>query len=297
MASPSAPASAEGDLMPPDLSLLLSDLEAETQGLVGLLSPLPASEWRRPTPAIGWSIADQVSHLAYFDEAATLAAVQPERFRLEAVELVARGPDFTNDLVETYRVLDPPELLAWFRRARTDYLDTFATLEAGTRLPWYGPPMSAASSVTARLMETWAHGLDIADTLGVVTAPTSRLRHIAHIGVRTFSFSFEVNHLEVPDVEVRVELTAPDGSSWNWGDPSAAERVVGSALDFCLVVTQRRNLDDTDLVATGAVAGQWLLAAQAFAGPPGPGRPSRRAREQIATGDTDPRSGRGPKLP
>jgi uncharacterized protein (TIGR03084 family) len=282
--------------MPPDLSLLLSDLGAETEGLVELLSPLPTSEWRLPTPAVGWSIADQVSHLAYFDEAATLAATQPERFRLEASELLARGPEFTNDVAERYRVLDPPELLAWFRKARADYLRTFATLEPGMRLPWYGPPMSVASSVTARIMETWAHGLDVADTLGVTPTPTSRLRHIAHIGVRTFSFSFEANNLEVPDVEVRVELVAPDGQSWTWGDPSAGERVVGSALDFCLVVTQRRHLDDTDLVATGAAAAQWLTAAQAFAGPPGPGRPSRRAREEAAAGDSVHRPGRDPKL-
>lgn len=280
-----------------DFSHLLLDLEAETEDLVELLSALRPSEWSLPTPAAGWSIADQVSHLAYFDEAATLAAIKPERFRVEATELLAQGSDFTNLVAEKYRVLAPPELLAWFRRTRAAYLRTFATLEPGTRLPWYGPSMSAASSVTARIMETWAHGMDVADTLGVTPIPTGRLRHIAHIGVRTLSFSFEVNHLEVPDVEIRVELRAPDGSTWTWGDQSAEDRVVGSALDFCLLVTQRRHLDDTDLGAAGAIAAQWLIVAQAFAGPPGPGQPSRRAREPAAAVEEGSSAGRDQRLP
>jgi uncharacterized protein (TIGR03084 family) len=283
--------------MPLDLSPLLLDLEAETEGLVELLSALRPSEWTLPTPAVGWSIADQVSHLAYFDEAATLAAIEPERFQLEATELLAQDSDFTNLVAKNYRVLAPPELLAWFRRARAGYLRTFAKLESGTRLPWYGPSMSAASSVTARIMETWAHGMDVADTLGVTPTPTGRLRHIAHIGVRTLSFSFEANHLEVPDVEIRVELIAPDGSTWTWGDQSAEDRVVGSALNFCLLVTQRRHLDDTDLTAAGAIAAQWLIIAQAFAGPPGPGRPSRRAREHATAVEEESGAARDRELP
>jgi uncharacterized protein (TIGR03084 family) len=267
----------EWDLMAIDFPHLLLDLEAETESLIELLSVLRPNEWGLPTPAAGWSITDQVSHLAYFDDAATLAAIEPERFRHEATELLARGSNFTNLIAEKYRVLAPTELLAWFRRARAAYLATFANLEPGTRLPWYGPSMSAASSATARIMETWAHGMDVADALGVTPSPSDRLRHIAHLGVRTRSFSFEANHLQVPDVEIRVELIAPDGSIWTWGDQSAADRVEGSALDFCLVVTQRRHLDDTDVVATSSIAAQWLIVAQAFAGPPGPGRPSRRA--------------------
>jgi uncharacterized protein (TIGR03084 family) len=265
--------------MAPDLALLLSDLDDETTPLIEVLSRLQPSQWGLPTPAEGWSIADQVSHLAFFDEAATLAATDPERFRSEAAELVARGPNFTSYVAQSCRSILPHELLAWFRKTRADYVTTFATLDASTRLPWYGPPMSAASSATARLMETWAHGLDIADTLEISFEGTSRLRHIAHIGVRTFDFSFQAHGLEAPSTEVRVELAAPDGSAWAWGDPSASERIVGSALDFCLVVTQRRHPDDTDLVATGSIASQWLTVAQAFAGPPGAGRPSGRHRQ------------------
>ena len=151
-------------------------------------------------------------------------------------------------------------------------LDGYAGCAPAARLPWFGPDMGVASSVTARLMETWAHGQDIADTLGAERSPTARLRHVAHIGIRALPYSYTVNGLPVPDQPIRVELTAPDGELWMWGPPGAPDRVTGSALDFCLAVTQRRHLADTSLVVTGPVAGQWMAIAQAFAGPAGPGR-------------------------
>ena len=148
----------------------------------------------------------------------------------------------------------------------------FAELDPALRLPWFGLPMSAASSLTARIMETWAHGQDIADALGRAREPTGRLRHIAHIGVRALPYSFAVHGLEVPPEPVRVELTGPAGELWTWGPGHAANRVTGPALDFCLLVTQRRHREDTAVAAEGQVADQWLAIAQAFAGPPGDGR-------------------------
>jgi len=148
----------------------------------------------------------------------------------------------------------------------------FAALDAGTTLPWYGPPMSAASSVTARLMETWAHGQDVVDAVGAIREPTSRLRNVAHLGVATYGWSHRVHGQEPPTTPVRVELTAPDGAQWTWGPADAADRVTGSALNFCLLVTQRRHRADLALVANGPVADRWLDVAQAFAGPPGSGR-------------------------
>jgi uncharacterized protein (TIGR03084 family) len=132
--------------------------------------------------------------------------------------------------------------------------------------------MSVASSVTARLMETWAHGQDVFDALGETRRPTSRLRHIAHLGVNTFGFAYQLNGREVPTAAVRVELTAPDGSRWDWGPQDAQNRVVGSAVEFCLVVTQRRHRSDTGLEISGQVAQEWMSIAQAFAGAPSSGR-------------------------
>jgi len=259
--------------MPADLAGLLADLAAETADLDAMLAPVPAAAWRTPTPAAGWTIADQVSHLAFFDEAATRSATDPAGFRADSAALTALGDHFPDQVAARFRELPGTDLLAWFRRARAEYLATFGAIDPGARLPWYGPDMSPASSVTARLMETWAHGLDIADALGVTRAPTARLRHIAHLGVRTMGFSFALRGLPAPDRPVRVDLSAPDGTTWTWGPPEAADRVTGPALDFCLLVTQRRHRADTAVRATGPVAGQWLDVAQAFAGPPGPGRP------------------------
>ena len=132
--------------------------------------------------------------------------------------------------------------------------------------------MSPTSMATARFMETWAHSLDVAETLGVEPEPSDRIRHVAHIGVRTRNFAFAVHSLEPPTEEFRVELRSPSGEIWEWGPADAAQSVRGQAYDFCLRVTQRRHRDDLDLTAVGPDADRWLDIAQAFAGPPGPGR-------------------------
>jgi uncharacterized protein (TIGR03084 family) len=263
--------------MPVDMATLLADLEAESAAFDAMIAPLGAEQYLLPTPAEGWCISDQVSHLAFFDQAALLAATDPTRFKIEAAQMMARGAGFTDEVAARHRATPGPELRAWLRRARQDLLTAFATVEPGRRLPWYGPDMSAASSITARMMETWAHGQDVADALAVTRPPTARLRHIAHIGVSTIGFSFLLRGLPAPDQPIRVEIAAPDGSTWTWG-PAGADNVVRApAQDFCLVVTQRRHPADTAVVAAGPLAAQWIAIAQAFAGAPGPGRQPRQS--------------------
>ena len=178
-------------------------------------------------------------------------------------------------------------------QAATSWPRRCSRVPDGTKLPWYGPPMSAASMATARLMETWAHGNDVADALGARREPTARLRHVAHIGVRTRDFAYLVRQEPPPTEPFRVELTGPDGEVWTWGPADAAQRVTGPALDFCLLATQRVHRADTALVATGPDADQWLDIAQAFAGPPGDGREPKgeswRERRSVA-GWTDERA-------
>ena len=256
--------------MPADMAALTADLAAESAELDAVLARLAEPDWARPTPAEGWSVRDQVTHLAFFDEAATVAATDPERFR---VELAGQGDDVPEQVAARFRAWSGAAVLDWWRRARQEYLAVFAVLDPSAALPWFGPPMSAASSVTARLMETWAHGQDVVDALGVARRPTSRLRHVAHLGVRTLGWSFRVRGIAAPEQPVRVELAAPDGGTWTWGPEDAPDRVSGPAEDFCLLVTQRRHRADTALVAAGPVADAWLDVAQVFAGPPGRGRP------------------------
>lgn len=256
---------------------LLADLAAETDDLLAVVRDLPASAWDRPTPAEGWTVRDQLAHLAFFDEAAALAATDPDRFCAEADALAGDGDGVAERAAVLARQRPAGDVLPWFETARGHYLAVFAGLDARASLPWFGPPMSAASSVTARLMETWAHGQDVVDALGLTRTPTARLRHVAHLGVRTLGWSHRVRGLPAPDAPVRVELAAPDGGRWTWGPEDAPDRVVGPAEGFCLLCTQRRHRDDVDLAAEGPVADGWLDVAQAFAGPPGPGR-ARRGR-------------------
>jgi uncharacterized protein (TIGR03084 family) len=258
--------------MPADLSALTADLVAESAWLEGILGPLAPPEWQLPTPAEGWTIADQVSHLAYFDETTLLSIRDPDRFRREAAALTSQGSDFPDQIAAEYRHLGAAELLRWFRAARQALLGGYASADPAARLPWYGLDMGPASSITARLMETWAHGQDIADTLGIQRPAAGRLRHVAHLGIRSLPYSYAVNGLPRPDAPIRVELAAPDGGQWTWGPADAGDRVTGTALDFCLVVTQRRHLSDTGLVVTGGTAREWMAIAQAFAGAAGPGR-------------------------
>jgi uncharacterized protein (TIGR03084 family) len=254
------------------IATLVDDLLAESSALRAVLEPLTDSDWTRPTPAAGWTITDEITHLAYFDDVTRMSVTDPERFQAEAAKLVAGGQDFPDRVAAQFHDTAPREVLAWFDRSRAALTQAFREVDPATRLPWYGPAMSPASSVTARLMETWAHGQDVLDTVGIARMPTARMRHVADLGLRALRYSYAVNGLDVPADPIRVELAAPDGQRWTWGPEDARDRVTGDALDFCLVVTQRRHRDDTRLEVRGPVATQWIGIAQAFAGPAGPGR-------------------------
>ncbi len=265
------------------LDAVLTDLAAETAGLDDLVAPLAATQWRTPTPAVGWTLAHQVAHLAWTDEAALAAATDPARWE-ELLAGAAEDPTgFVDRTAEEGARMPPAELLGWWREVRARLWDALAAHPPGARIPWFGPPMSPTSMATARFMETWAHALDVAEGLADagladVPAPTDRVRHVAHLGARTRDFAFTNAGLEPPTEAFRVELTLPSGETWTQGPEDAAQAVRGSAYDFALRVTQRRHLDDLDLRATGPDARRWLEVAQAFAGPPGGGRDPKGGR-------------------
>ncbi len=253
------------------MDALCNDLTAEHDDLDRIVA---GGNLSAPTPAAGWTVADQISHLWYFDQRALLALTDPDSFVADAALLLASRDeaDRRDPSVEQGRELAPDALIDAWRDDRRRLVAHARTADPRSRVPWYGPAMSARSFVTARLMETWAHGQDVADALGVQRTPTDRLRHVAHIGVAARPFSFITNGRPPDETAVRVELTSPSGEWWTWGPEDAADRVVGPALDFCLVVTQRRHRDDVHLEVVGPVANEWIGIAQAFAGPPGPGR-------------------------
>lgn len=253
---------------------MTDDLLAEYRALADFCSTLSREDWRRPTAFYGWTPWDEVAHLLYFDETSRVAVTDADRFAREAEVLNARtaaGEEISAMARAQYGALDGPALLAQWRRTHEDLVARLAALDPKARLPWYGPPMSARSFATARLMETWAHGQDIWDVMRRRRPGTVRLKHIAYLGVNTFGWTFANRGLPVPDVEPYVALRAPDGSPWTWGDAASEHRVVGSAEDFCLVVTQRRHVQDTALQVTQGPMASWLAIAQCFAGPPADG--------------------------
>jgi uncharacterized protein (TIGR03084 family) len=261
--------------MASDAERVLADLRAEGDELDRMVADLPAADWARPTPADGWTIAHQVSHLAWTDRLAALAATDPAGFQAELRRALSDPAGYVDAGADEGAREEPAALLARWRAGRGRAYEAIAAVPPGTKLPWFGPPMSAASMATGRLMETWAHGLDVADALHVCREPTDRLWHVARMGVRARDHAFGVNGRPPPAEEFRVELTGPRWDTWAWGPEDAAQRVTGPALDFCLLATQRRHRADLALVAVGPDADAWLDIAQAFAGPPGAGRAPR----------------------
>lgn len=264
-----------------DVSEVLDDLRDEQVALDAVVSTLAPEQWATPTPSPRWTVADQIGHLTYFDTTAALAITDPDGFctlRSELVQQLSSDEAADDATLGAFRQLDPTAQLNRWRDARAALEVAARQLRNDDRVEWYGPSMSSKSFLTARLMEVWAHGQDICDAIDAHHAPTSRLRHIAQLGVITRGWSYIVRGEQAPGDEVRVELVAPGGDVWTWGDEAAPNSIRGTAEDFCLVVTQRRHIDDTDLTTVGESAEEWMHKAQAFAGRPTDGPAPRGAR-------------------
>lgn len=270
------------------LETLCADLAAECAGLFDVLAPLDEATWNAPTSCVPWTIKDQVSHLAWNDEAAVRALTDPDGFRRSRPTTPEGIQRMVDQVIADHHDRPGADLLTWFRAAHTALLDAASGVDPKLRMPWYGPDMSVASKVTARFMETWAHGHDITDALGIAHRPTDRVRHVVFLGLQALPNAYAAQGKPAPDARVRLDLVAPSGESeeggetgggggnsaaWQFGPPDAVNVVTGDAYELALVVTQRRHVADTGLRATGPVAEEWLSIAQAFAGPPGAGRP------------------------
>ncbi len=254
------------------VSELLADLPAEADALDEVLSRLTESQWSLCTASPRWDVTDQVAHLTYFDHAAATAIRDAQGFAVAAKALWDSAAD--GDLGVDAHTLEPVRKLqvgqrldAW-RAGRADLESAAVELRDDARVPWYGPSMGAKSFLTARLMECWAHGQDIVDAVGASRVASDRLRHIAQLGFITRGWAYANRRLEMPEAEIRLDLESPSGERWTWGPADSGCSIVGDAEDFCLVVTQRRSLQDTGLAVTGEAALDWMMIAQVFAGPP-----------------------------
>jgi uncharacterized protein (TIGR03084 family) len=250
---------------PPSVEQLLADLDDERAAVMALVRGLPHDDWARPTRAVPWTVRDQVAHLGWFDGAFARAMSTPAEFIAERDAITDLEGFVDRTLAEVPQA--GPAALAWWQDAARAFDRAARACDPGARLPWYGPSMSLRSAITSRIMETWAHGSDVAGALGVRLAPTDRLRHVADIAVRARAQGYRVRGRDVPETPVRVELTGPSGDVWRWGEGGSS--VVGDAEEFCLVLVRRVHVDDTALVVTGDAAREWMMLGQAFAGTPG----------------------------
>jgi uncharacterized protein (TIGR03084 family) len=256
--------------MRPSLTPLAADLRATQARLRALLEGLAPADWGRPTPAAGWNVRHQVRHLAHGEELGRVAATDPAGFGAELARLGADHAAVAAATTADDGEADADLLARWWAGAEGLRAAVLAG-PADERIGWVTGPMSRASFLTARVMETFAHGHDVAAAVGAEVTWDEALPHVAHLGVATRDFAYGNRGRPVPDGPVRVELTGPAGEAWAWGPEAAADVVRGPALDWCLLVTQRVHRDDTQLVATGDAATGWLAIAQCFAGPPSDG--------------------------
>ena len=257
---------------------LWTDTADESEALFMVLERLNTSDWSAPTGCVPWTVADQISHLAWNDDATVQALTQPEAFIASRPTTPQGIQHMVDAVIVDHQAMDDAALLAWFRSARGSMLEAFRGAEPKARMPWYGPDMSVTSKLTARFMETWAHGWDVVDALDQAYETTDSLRHVVFLGLQALPNAFTIHGQPVPKVPVRVDVVLPSGTRFVVGPPDAGNVVEGSGFDLAMVVTQRRHVDDTSLRAIGPVANEWLAIAQAFAGPAGSKRPPHSER-------------------
>lgn len=252
---------------------ILEDLKEEQESLVELLGELTDSQWDLPSPAQGWTLRDCVSHIAHIDEVA-VQILQGDLSPLEEAKRVLMG--FNEIGVKRGRSMSVAQILDWWQKAREEMLERLSGLDPKSRIPWFAMPMSAKAFATARLMETWAHGLDIFDSVGRSPKDTDRLRHVALLACLARPWAYQVNGLQPPSTALRVELILPSGKLWSHGPQDAPEWIRGSASEFCRVAVRRLHHKDTKLQAHGIEAQRFLEIAQTYAGLPGSGRSPKK---------------------
>lgn len=242
---------------------LVAALVEETAALDALVDELVPDDWLRPTPAWQWDVRDTVAHLADTDEIAVDTCTGGARTLQACIERSVSAEDVTLAGVRRGRRLPGPEVIAWWRDARARELEVLAGLEPSARVPW-GLGMSAPAFVTARLMETWAHALDVHAALGSTPTDTDRLAHVAWLGVRSLPYACSVAGEPPPAVPLRVELELPSGAIWTAGPDDAPARIRGPAGGFCRVVTRRVPVAASGLVAEGDEAVRMLRVARCY---------------------------------
>jgi uncharacterized protein (TIGR03084 family) len=245
-----------------------TDFKNESAALAVLLAPLADADFEQQTLFKHWTINNILRHLHVWNIAAGKSLDGDAAFAAFMADLMSGGRDMRFTEIETTYLedLSGQALLAAWHAGFEELAHRFADTDPKVRLKWVGPDMSAISSITARLMETWAHAQAIYDLLGEERVDTDRIGNIVRLGVNTYGWTFKNRKEEPPGAMPRLRLAAPSGTIWEYGE--GEDLIMGSASEFCQVVTQCRNIADTSLQITGSIATRWMSIAQCFAGPP-----------------------------
>lgn len=259
------------------------DFRDESEALFALIDRLDDSDWVRETQFKHWTANDVVAHLHLGNYAADLSLKGGDEFATFVRRLAELGRNTARHLDATHAWLGGiknRDLALRWRDFYREMAERFVVAEPKQRVKWFGPDMSVLSSISARLMETWAHGQALYDLFGETRIDTDRIKNIAIIGINTFGWTFTNRGIEPPGVRPNVRLTAPSGVRWEWPTADSDDLIEGAAVEFCQVVAQTRNIADTSLKVAGKTAMAWMAIAQCFAGPPeSPPPPGTRFRQ------------------
>ncbi len=254
------------------LTQITEDLRAEGLELYRVLQDMDTGYWSERSSFKGWTVWDVVAHLHIADHMALTSLNSAEAFQVLMSKIRDKGSirDYAEDwlLEGITQPLSGPEILEKWWSVFEEMCTAFQNADPNQRYVWAGPGMKARMLATARQMETWAHGWEVYDLMNKRRTHSDRIKNIATIGVKTYGWTFNNRGIGIPEPIPKVELESPSGASWVWNDAIDGEYIGGSAVEFCQVVTQVRNIQDTQLTVTGDNAKQWMAIAQCFAGPP-----------------------------
>jgi len=262
------------------------DFKTENDYLYDILKTLNVADFASPTQFKNWSTDTVLQHLHYFNVAADLSLMNESAFQNLLHDLRAASKEGKNMVAHTRDKLDNlcgPALLETWHDFSAEMASRFVRANPKARLKWAGPDMSVRSSITARLMETWAHSQAIYDMLGHKRVNGDHIKNIVVLGNNTFNWTFTNRSEPVPTAQPFLRLTSPSGELWKFNNESEIDYIEGLASEFCQVVTQTRHIKDTNLKTYGAVASKWMSVAQCFAGPPSdPPIPGTRFLETVS---------------
>lgn len=251
---------------------ILSDLVAEQQALDQFLQRINERQWVLPTSAPGWSIKDTVSHLAYSERFA--ARVLAEGASVLSGVKLDEIDEWTALGIKEGREMRYQQVIEWWRNSRADVVDALSRMDGTDRVPWLAGDMSARAFATLRLMETWAHGLDVKDAMeGLLTydeeeedptADSPRIRHIAWLAHRMLPFAFAQAGEEFPESGIRLELMGPSYSRWVFGPEDAKDIIKGVAGDWCRIAVHRMDSAAGTLKTEGDKAETAIKVARTY---------------------------------